>query len=228
MKPEVAFDCLLVSHDPAVFGTMDQILRDFSIRTNICPNSSIAANLLKDGDTDLVVIDLESEHSSHLIREIWESPARQKPTILAVSTMDCGIPGVHVVLRKPVTSESGLKSLQAAYSRMLRDYRAHTRFAVMASVLATDDHDTVVAVTVTNIGEGGVGLAAKENLAIGSVLRFGLPLPGLTGEIRIRARVLWNRESGAAGCEFVHVSPGDLLVLHAWLENRYRFKRPLI
>jgi DNA-binding response OmpR family regulator len=97
VKPEVAFECLLVSHDPAVFGIMGQILRDFCIQTNVCPNPSIAANLLTDGDTDLVVIDLESEHSSQLIREICESRLRQKPTILAVSTMDCGIPGVHVV-----------------------------------------------------------------------------------------------------------------------------------
>jgi hypothetical protein len=227
MTPEMAFECLLVSHDPAVFGTMDRILQDFSIRTNVCSNSSSATDLLAEGTTDLIVIDLESEHSSELMHQIYESRMRQKPTILAVSTVDCVIPGVHVILRKPVTPESGAKSLKAAYSRMLRDYRKHTRFALMTPVLATDENNRILAITVTNIGEAGVGLTSKEKLAIGSILSFRVQLPGLGNAIQIRARVVWNREYGASGCEFVRISPGDLLVLRAWLESKYRFKKPI-
>ncbi|MGD0506174.1 MAG: PilZ domain-containing protein [Terriglobales bacterium] len=241
MTPEMAFQCLLVSHDSAVFSTMDRILQDFSIHTNVCPNPSKAANLLADGSTDLIVIDLESEHSSELIHQIFKLGMRQKPTILAVSAVDCVIPGVHVMLRKPVTPESGTKSLKAAYSRMVRDYRKHTRFALMAPVLATDKNNRILSVTVTNIGEGGVGLTTntnigedgvglptKEKLAIGSILSFRVPLTGLRSEIYIQARVLWTRPYGAAGCEFVRIPPGDLQILHAWLESKYRFKKPLI
>jgi hypothetical protein len=241
MTPEMAFECLLVSHDPAVFCTMNQILQDFSICTNACPNPSKAADLLADGSTDLIVIDLESEHSSELIHQIFESHMRQKPTILAVSTVDCVIPGVHVFLRKPVTPESGTKSLKAAYSRMLKDHRKHTRFALMSPVLATDENEQTLPVTVTNIGEGGVGLTTnanigddgrgfitKKKLAIGSIVSFRVPLPGLGKEIYIQARVLWTRQYGAVGCEFVRIPPSDLQALHAWLESRYRFKKPLI
>jgi hypothetical protein len=228
MTPEMAFECLLVSHDPAVFGTMDRILQDFSIRTNVCSNSSSAADLLAEGTTDLIVIDLEDEDSSELIHQISESRMRQKPTIVAVSTVDCAMPGVHVILRKPVTPESGTKSVKTAYSRMLRDYRKHTRFALMTPVLATDENDRTFSVTVTNIGEGGVGLTTKEKLKIGSIVSFRVQLPGLGSAIHIQARVLWTRQYGAAGCEFVRIFPGDLLVLHAWLESKYRFKKPLI
>ncbi len=136
--------------------------------------------------------------------------------------------GVHVVLRKPVTAESGTKSLKVAYSRMLRDYRKHTRFALMTSVVASDENNRTLSVTITNIGEGGVGLTTKEKLAIGSILSFRVPLRGLRSEIYIQARVLWEHQYGAAGCEFVRVPPGDLQVLHAWLESRYRFKKPLV
>jgi CheY-like chemotaxis protein len=228
MTPELAFECLLVSHDPAVFCTMDQILRDFSISTNVCVSPSRAADMLAEGSTDLIVIDLEGEHSSELIHQICESQMRQKPTVLGVSASDCAVPGVHVILRKPVTPQSGTKSLKAAYSRMLRDYRKHTRFALMTSVLATDENNRTLPVTVTNIGEGGVGLATKESLAIGSTLSFRVPLPGLTSEIYIQARVLWTRPYGAAGCEFVRAHPGDLQALYAWLDSKYRFKKPLI
>ena len=239
MTPEMACECVLVSHDPAVSCTMDRILQDFSIHTNVCPNPSKAAHLLAGGSTDLVVIDLESERSGDLMHQIFES-RMQKPTILAVSATDCVIPGVHVFLRKPVTPESGAKSLRAAYSRMLRDYRKHTRFALMTHVLARDENDRTFPVVVTNIGEGGVGLTtntrigededrffSENEVAIGNIVSFQVTLPGLGGAIHIQARVLWTREYGAVGCEFVHIPPADLQVLHAWLESRYRFKKPL-
>ena len=228
MTPEMAFECLLVSPDPAVFWAMDPLLQDFSIHTNVCSNSSRAANLLAEGSTDLVVIDLEDQDSSELIGTICELGTRQKPTILAVSAVDRFVPGVHVVLRKPVTPESGTKSLKAAYSKMLQDYRKHTRFALLTPVLATDEDNRTLSVTVTNIGDGGVGLTSKENLAMGSVLSFRLPLAGLRTQIKIEARVLWTRQYGAAGCQFVGIAPDDLRVMRAWLESRYRFKRPSI
>lgn len=229
MTPEMEFECLLVSHDPTVFGTMDRILQDFSVRTNVCSNPSRAANLLAEGSTDLIVIDLEGEGSSELMmHSIYKSRLGQKPTILAVSAVDCAVPGVHIVLRKPVTPESGVKSLKAAYSRMVQDFRRHTRFALMARVFASDENNRILSVTVTNIGQGGVGLTTKEKLEIGSIVSFQVPLPGLGSPIQIRARVLWTRQYGVLGCEFVRVPPGDLQILHAWLETKYRLKKPLI
>jgi len=227
MTPEMAFECLLVSPDPAVFSTMDGILHDFSIATKVCPFPTRAAHLLAEGSTDLVVIDLEAENASEFLRQI-AARTRQKPTVLAVSGADCVAPGVHVILRKPVTHESGLTSLKAAYSRMVRDYRKHTRFAVMTPVAATDEDNRIIQVTVTNIGEGGVGLTSLETLRIGGMLSFRMRLPELKNEISIQARVLWTRPYGAAGCQFVHTSPFDLQLLHAWLESRYRIKKPSI
>ena len=228
MTPEMAFECLLVSPDPAVFTTIDGILHDFSIAIKVCPYPARAAHLLAEGSTDLIVIDLEAENASEFLRQIAARTRTQKPTVLAVSGADCVAPGVHVILRKPVTHESGLTSLKAAYCRMVRDYRTHTRFAVMAPVAATGEDTRTVEVTVTNIGEGGVGLTSVETLRIGGTLSFRLKLPELKNEVSIQARVLWTRPYGAAGCEFVHIPTFDLQLLHAWLESRYRIKRPLI
>jgi hypothetical protein len=226
MTPEMAFECLVVTPDPAVFTTMEGILQDFSIATKVCPHPSKASNLLEEGSTDLIVIDLETANSSEFLGQIGKSKMWQKPTVLGVSDSDCITPGVHVILRKPVTRESGLTSLKAAYSRMVRDYRRYTRFAVMTQVVATDAEKRSVKVTVTNIGVGGIGLQSIETLRIGSTLCFRMRLPQLQNEILIQARVLWTRPYGAAGCEFVHVPPFDLQLLHAWLDSRYRIKKP--
>jgi hypothetical protein len=230
MTPEMTFECLLVTPDPTVFNTMEGILGDFSIETRVCQRASNAARLLADGETDpidLIVIDLEAEDSSELLKQIG-SHTRQKPTVLAVSAADCAAPGVHVILRKPVTRESGVTSLRAAYSRMVHDYRKHTRFAVMRPTVAANQESRNIPITVTNIGEGGVGITCAETLRIDGILSFQLRLPELQNEISIRARVLWTRPYGAAGCEFVNISAFDLQLLHAWLDSRYRIKRPVI
>ena len=94
----------------------------------------------------------------------------------------------------------------------------------MKQVTATDEEQRTLSITVTNIGEGGVGITSTKTLRIGGILSFRLRLPELKNEISVQARVLWSRPYGAAGCEFVHVPPFDLQVIHAWSDSRYRIK----
>jgi PilZ domain-containing protein len=226
---DMAFECLLVSGDFQIFGTISRILRSLSICTRVCLSPSKALNLLREGETDLIVIDWEdSGPASELLGAIGQSSRKQKPTIVAISALDRPIPGAHVVLHKPVTAESGLDSLKAAYCRMVQEHRRHTRYALMTSVKAKAENDRTVPLTVTDIGDGGVGLRTTEKLATGNLLSFHLPLPGAKKEIYLEARVLWTREYGAVGCEFVRIPPVDLQVLHGWLKSKSQIKKPLI
>jgi hypothetical protein len=228
MTADMAFECLLVTHDPGVFGTLNRILQDLSICTNICLSSSKATNQLAKGSTDLVVIDWEGETSSELVQEIWKEGKCKKPTIVAISPVDCHLPGVHVVLKKPVTAESGTKSLKSAYSRMVQDHRRHTRCALMMPVKASDGSNRTMPVTIMDIGDGGVGLVTKQELTIGDVLSFRLLLPGAMRDIYIQVRVLWTRDYGRVGCEFLRIPPVDLTILQDWLKRKIQFKKPLI
>jgi hypothetical protein len=177
-------------------------LRDSSFCSSVCQDPLKMGNWLGKGSTDLVVVDLDAVKSSDLFEHLRLSQPRQKPTVLAISATELAVPGVGVMVRKPGTLESGIRSLKAAYSRMLQDFRKRTRFALMAPLLATDENSRHVSLTVTNIGEGGVGFTTKEKLAIGSTLCFRIKLPGLENETSIRALVLWTRRYGIAGCEF--------------------------
>jgi len=228
MTPEMAFDCLLVSDDPAVVCTIDPILQKLSICTSTCQDPGKAAGILGQVSTDLVIVDLDKDNSMDLVNRICSLQNQQKPTMVAVSARDHAIPGIHILLRKPVTHESGLNSLRRAYSKMLQDFRKHTRFALMMSVNATDEHQRTIPIIVTNIGRGGLGFTAKECVKAGDLLSMRIPLPGLGREIHIRARVVWTRDYGASGCAFVHLSPFDTQLLSAWLESKYRIKKPLI
>jgi hypothetical protein len=227
VTPDMAFECLVVGRDPGVFGILNRILQDLSICTTICLSPSRAFDLLKDS-TDLLVIDWEGEASSSLLHEIWKSGKWKKPTIVLISPVECNRLGVHIVVRKPVTPESGAKSLKSAYSRMLMNHRLHARYALMKSVTATDESNRAITITITDIGDGGIGLATKETLVIGDVLSFRLLLPGTVRDINLQVRVLWTRNYGSAGCQFVRIPPVDLTILHAWLKLKIQIKKPLI
>jgi len=227
MTPDMAFECLLVTRDATVFSTVSRILRDLSICTDVCLSSSKAVTLLDKGSTDLLVVDWEEDTSSELLHEIWKSGNWQKPTVVAISSLDRGLPGVHVVLKKPLTDESSRKSLRFAYSIMLHDYRRHARYALMTSVTARDDRDRTVPVTVMDIGDGGVGLRSEQEFVVGAVLSFPLRLPDEKRDIHIQARVLWTGELGRVGCEFLRVPPVDLNILHDWLKLNIKVKKPL-
>lgn len=228
MTPDMAFECLLVSNNPGVFGTMDRTLRELSIRTSVCLSSSRALKLVAEGSTDLIVIDWDSDASPEFIQEIWKCGKARKPTIIAVSSLDCRIPGAHVVLQKPVTAESGAKSLKIAYSRMLQDHRVHARYALPMSLMAVDGTGRAVPVAITDIGDGGVGLNTKVKLTIGDKLSFRLLLPGANRDIYIQSRVLWIRDYGAMGCEFLRIPPVDSEILHDWLKGKSQIKKPLV
>src|SRR5580698_7084970 len=185
MTPDMAFEGLLVSGNPEVLCNMSRVLRDLSVSTNVCLSSSKAVDMLKQGTADLVVIDWEGEASSELLQKIWESPLKQKPTIIALSLLDQPIRGAHATLQKPLTTESATKSMKDAYSRMVIDHRRNARYTVVRPVLATDESDRSIEVTVTDIGDGGIGLSSDEKLAIGETLALRLPLPGAEREIYI-------------------------------------------
>jgi hypothetical protein len=227
MTSELAFQCLFVSRDPEVFRVVASILRELSIAIEICLRPSKAAAILESSTTDLVVIDWEGEESSDLIQKIWKDK-KKKPTLVAIASDDYPLPGAHIVIKKPLTAESGAKSFRTVYQRMLIDYRRHVRHALMVPVLATTAEGSQISLTVTDIGDGGVGLASKQKLLVGDVLSFRLLLPGAPREVLIHVRVLWGREYARFGCEFLRIPPVDLMIVHDWLKVKGQVKKPRI
>src|SRR6266498_3879864 len=169
MTSDMAFECLLISRDPGIVCTMNKWLGNLSISTNICLSATKAIDQLSEGSTDLIVVDWQ-EDSPELLHRIQKAGNWHKPTVVAVS--DHPVPGVHVVVPKPLNEASVAKSLKAAYSRMLYDYRRHARYALMSSVQAIDRNNRALDITITDIGDGGVGLSSREKFAIGDELSF--------------------------------------------------------
>jgi len=230
MTEDMAFECLLVSQDPSVVSTMDRLLGELALSTKIVPTPARAVDYLTDCSTDLVIVDWQKD-SPALLQHLNRPGALQKPTVVVVSdTPAPGTPppGTYSILRKPITVESGAQSLKQAYSKLLQDYRQHTRRVLMSSLIAKNQYGREVPIIVENIAEGGVGINTGEFLSQGDVLSFSLQLPGTEMPIDVEVRVLWLRRYGAAGCEFVSVPEADRRCLCDWLEQKCQVKKPLI
>jgi len=78
MTPKMEFECLLVSQDPALYCTINKVLRNFSITVEHCLSASKASDVVTKGTHDLVVIDCEGEASSELLHAILEFAKEEK------------------------------------------------------------------------------------------------------------------------------------------------------
>jgi hypothetical protein len=223
---EMAFECVLVCNDPSVFGAIARTLKGLSISIEICLRSSKALDLMKKGSTDLLVLDWDGESSAELLENVWKERSQKKPVIVAVADQGSRIPGAHLVIEKPLTAERTTRSFGEAYSRLLLEYRRHVRHALMVPVVATNQNGEELQITVADIGDAGVGLCTKTPVHVGDTLQFCLSLPNTPRDIFVQARVLWTREYGRAGCEFVRIPPVDVLVLHDWLRSKCHVKPP--
>lgn len=231
MTPEMAFEGLLVSQDPQILSTMNRVLDDFSIKVDFCLRPSQAVAMLSGRNMDLVVLDWENDDLALQVVD-WMSKTSgvKKPTFMAIldhpmnedQTKEMGL---DFVARKPLTAESGTRWMKTAYGKMVRDYRRYARHGLMKAISATKDDNRHFAVTVVDIGEGGVGLITREDLRVGDNLQFALPLGGDEGVIHLRARILWTKHHHLAGAEFVNVSDSDLRILYRWLWRKCRVKK---
>ncbi len=79
MTPEMRFECVPVSKDPAVLGAMDAILRDSSSCSSVCQDPLKMGNWLGKGSTDLVVVDLDAVESSDRLQHLGLSQRGRSP-----------------------------------------------------------------------------------------------------------------------------------------------------
>jgi hypothetical protein len=71
-------------------------------------------------------------------------------------------------------------------------------------------------------------MGISEKLTVGDELSLALRLPQTRLPIHIQARVIWTREYGTAGCDFLNIPPVDREILCDWLKAKTQVKKPLI
>jgi len=224
------FEALLVSQDLQILQKTLETLEDLSIDVDICMSAPRAFDLLTTRIVDLVVLDCtEGNGAAEVVKIISKSEGCLKTTIAALVDGPCSgkqitEAGAHVLIQKPLSDNFKSDFRNLVYSRMVREWRQHPRYAVRWLVAARDQNDRPVPVTMEDISRAGVGLSFVGKLLVDDILTFRLLLPGTNHIVRFDARVLWRLRDNRAGAEFVNISTVDADVLANWLQSRHRGK----
>jgi hypothetical protein len=230
MTPDMKFEALLISQDLQVLQKTVETMEDLSIDVDICGSPSRALDLLTRRNVDLVILDYdEGNGTAEIAKTLSKSGGRLKTTITALvdgsfSGKQITEAGAQILIQKPLTDNFKSYFRTLVYSRMVREWRRHPRYAVRWLVAAKDSKDRPVPVTMENISRAGVGLSFVGKLLVDDILTFRLLLPGTNQIVRSDARVLWRLRDNRAGAEFVNMSTVDADVLDTWLQNRHRVK----
>jgi AmiR/NasT family two-component response regulator len=225
MTPELVFECLIVSEDNQTLSLMSQALERLSIDVKRCAAPAEGLELLSKHNVDLVVCDCKgTADESKLLDRVLKGNRKRKPTILRVAEgtfSGCGTRNseAHVEILKPLSQESIAQGLKTAYSQMVREERRHARHAIMRRVLGMNTAGKLVAFTISDISERGVGLFSKCKIDAGELLGFDLELTNPTRVIKSEVRVLWMRHN-LAGAVFEGMSDADRESLRYWLTHK--------
>jgi PilZ domain len=230
MTPDMKFEALLVSQDLQVLQKTLETMEYLSIDVDICGSPSGALDLLTRRNVDLVILDYdEGNGTAEIARTVSKPGGCLKTTIAALvdssfSGKQITEAGAHVLIQKPLTNNFNSYFRTLVYSRMVREWRRHPRYAVRWLVAAKDSNNRPVPLTMEDISRAGVGLSFVGKLLVDDILTFRLLLPGTNRIIRFVARVLWKLRDNRAGAEFVNISTDDADVLDTWLQSRHRVK----
>ena len=230
MTPDMKFEALLVSQNLQILQRTLETMEDLSIDVDICGSPSRAVDLLTKRSVDLVILDYdEGNGTAEIAKTLSKSGACLKTTIAALvdgsfSGEQITEAGAHVLIQKPLSDNFKSDFRNLVYSRMVREWRRHPRYAIRWLVAAKDSKDRPVQVTMEDLSRAGVGLSFVGKLFVDDVLSFRLLLPGTNQIIRFDARVLWNLRDNRAGAVFENISTVDADALDAWLQSRYGVK----
>jgi len=222
---DMAFECVLVSKDMSVITTMNRLLSDFSISTNVCPSAADAGSLLEGRSVDLVIVDFQDDSCKDLLSKIGRTGRFQRTAVLAIADNNQFVRRADILLEKPFWTDSALKQLRMAYSKMMRDHRLRGRVPLIASANATNQNQQSVPLKITDIGYEGIGFRPQAAVAANDVLTFHLSLPDMPGSLLIKLKVLWTRNYGIAGGRFEDLAPRDVATLRDWMRRKTWVKR---
>jgi hypothetical protein len=220
VTPEMQFKCLLLCSDEGAFSILQRVLGELFITVDHCLDCATARLSLNDGSHDLAILDDEGPETSELAYHIQDK--NKKITVIAIAEYGHPTAWAHFTIPKPLNIGSAIECLSSAYSRMLRDFRVNARHALLQRVFVTGHSGREFFAMISDIGENGFGMKTSEVLQVGEILSVAVSLPGVQSPLEIKARVIWSRDYGIAGCEIVTMPSADRNALRDWIKNQIR------
>jgi response regulator RpfG family c-di-GMP phosphodiesterase len=218
----VRFDGLLFSNDTQLLSVMSQVLRDFSIETEVCSKIGSALEVVTYRRLDAVIVDWDDLHSpTRIVRAARQSSPNSASTIVAVvhpgSETHALLVGANFMIHKPANIDHARRCMRAAYGTMLQNRRRAARVPVDLPVEARVAEVGAIEARISDLSIGGMALQCKQPLQMSLEVLAHFSLPASQHIIRVSGKVVNADSTGRAGIRFSFVPEEDLEVLESWL-----------
>lgn len=219
----MTLSALLVCTDANTAGILQRVLKELSIRVEICPEFARASMRAAQERYDAIIVDGESgAEVTSFLRETRRSRTNDATLAVAIvpsqdSIRELFALGVNFVLYKPVVHDRALSSLRAARTVMSKEKRKKGRATVHTQ--ATIDYADVEQdrATLIDLAENGMAVAFGKKLPPTSKVYFQFKLPGQSANIRLSGQLVWQDWNGRGGVQFVDVPKASRRLLDEFL-----------
>jgi CheY-like chemotaxis protein len=227
---QIPLTALLLCNDTQALGTIERILEDYGIPTFFCQNSKAAQSSLNRRKFDLVVLDFDEPGAEELV-DFHAMDSRGIPSVLIVLANDPGAlkqvlrRRVHFTMQKPVIGDLIVRTLKAAYSKIVAEKRISFRHAARikadASVLDENTRRPLGPTLIHDVSHTGLGLQTESTIPRDSTIFVDFELPEEGEQIHTIGKVIWADAQGHLGVQFRFIAPLELRSLQAWLGAHY-------
>jgi response regulator RpfG family c-di-GMP phosphodiesterase len=222
MKDHVQLDGLLLTSDAQVVSVMNQILKNFSIQTEVCNEPGRALDAVTHRRLDAVIVDWDGTFDpTSIVRATRKSSPNSNSTIVAMvnghSETHALLVGANFMIHKPTDVEHARRCMRAAYGTMLQNRRRAARVPVDITVVARVAEVGEIQARINDLSIGGLALQCGQSLPVNREVLTQFSLPGVSGVIHATGRIVNANDSGRAGVRFSFVPEEDRNLLGGWL-----------
>jgi response regulator RpfG family c-di-GMP phosphodiesterase len=222
MKDHVQLDGLLLTSDAHVVSVMNQILKNFSIETEVCSEMGSALDAVTHRRLDAVIVDWDGAFDpTSIVRATRKSSPNSNSTIVAMvnghSETHALLVGANFMIHKPTDVEHARRCMRAAYGTMLQNRRRAARVPVDITVVARVAEVGEIQARINDLSIGGLALQCGQSLPVNREVLTQFSLPGVSGVIHATGRIVNANDTGRAGVRFSFVPEEDRNLLEGWL-----------
>jgi DNA-binding response OmpR family regulator len=217
------FQALLVLNDNSTAELLRQVLADFQVESEHCPDANAAAQKLEDKHFDALLLDFDdvSAGADELLRRLRQCPASKNAVSISLLANRSDVRrafgmGANFVLYKPLARETARASLRAAIALLKRERRRNYRVPVQLPVTLSWQDVPEVEGIMLDLSEDGMDVLSAQPLQRGQSVTIHFSLPDLN-QLTAVGEVAWANDNGQSGVEFVGFSEGQQRVVQEWL-----------
>src|SRR5580704_6900090 len=171
MTDHVQLDGLLLTSDTQVVSVMNQILKNFSIQTEVCNEPGRALDAVTHRRLDAVIVDWDGTFDpTSIVRATRKSSPNSNSTIVAMvnghSETHALLVGANFMIHKPTDVEHARRCMRAAYGTMLQNRRRAARVPVDITVVARVAEVGEIQARINDLSIGGLALQCSQSLPI--------------------------------------------------------------